>query len=528
MYDGEKLHSTKLVIDSPDSEETLEDAKESRLKMRNKMVQINYAKLNALYEIFVPQQDFSMKQTYFSIPSTSANGSESKAITSNLPIPKMPKESILFKMFDTLGVESSNSVRRQKSKDTKSKNKVLKNTNAKSSTAHVRKMSRSVIIDYNNCVTKDSNVCQTNASVSNSKTVKAVNDGLNIVCVSCGKDVFLLSHEKCVACYALSRNSNVKRALFTTHVATNAKNLGATSVVVKSRLSVANTLKETNKVFSASSLSHASSQSKTLSNYMKKIATSQKWQRCFENQSWPLIKFYACLDFDLDPSFSLKLVGLPTWHFKEVVEKGMGLLQAKKGGKPCTELGGLGGKGCTQVKWIWKNKTDAENMVIRNKSHLVAKGYPQEERIDFEESFAPVARLEAVRIFVAYAAHKNFPIYQMDVKTAFMNVFHMTQQVILTTQLVPRFHTIGRCNNYAVLQSIPCSPECKIVGKILLDHPLSYALTATADVPVVYLQQFWRTVSRVLGPEETIKFMMNTQQFVYTVDMFRDIPQLSV
>ncbi|GKE63541.1 hypothetical protein Tco_1513908 [Tanacetum coccineum] len=54
MYDGEKLHSTKLVIDSLDSEETLEDAKKSRLKMRNKMVQINYAKLNALYETFVP------------------------------------------------------------------------------------------------------------------------------------------------------------------------------------------------------------------------------------------------------------------------------------------------------------------------------------------------------------------------------------------------------------------------------------------------------------------------------------------
>nr|GEZ57753.1 retrovirus-related Pol polyprotein from transposon TNT 1-94 [Tanacetum cinerariifolium]GFA64384.1 retrovirus-related Pol polyprotein from transposon TNT 1-94 [Tanacetum cinerariifolium] len=72
-------------------------------------------------------------------------------------------------------------------------------------------------------------------------------------------------------------------------------------------------------------------------------------------------------------------------------------------------------------RYTWKNKTDAENMVIRNKSCLVAKGYRQEEGIDFEESFAPVARLKAVRIFVAYAAHKNFPIYQMDVKTAFMN-----------------------------------------------------------------------------------------------------------
>ncbi|GKD31222.1 hypothetical protein Tco_1242000, partial [Tanacetum coccineum] len=51
--------------------------------------------------------------------------------------------------------------------------------------------------------------------------------------------------------------------------------------------------------------------------------------------------------------------------------------------------------------------------------------------------------------------------------------------------------------NYAVLQSIPCSPECKIVGLILLDHCLSHALTSTADVLAVYLQQFWRMVSKV-------------------------------
>ncbi|GKD64650.1 retrovirus-related pol polyprotein from transposon TNT 1-94, partial [Tanacetum coccineum] len=79
------------------------------------------------------------------------------------------------------------------------------------------------------------------------------------------------------------------------------------------------------------------------------------------------------------------------------------------------------GRNIIKVKWIWKNKTDAENTVIRNKSCLVAKGYSQEEGIYFEESFAPVARLEAVRIFVAYAAHKNFLIFQMDVKTSFLN-----------------------------------------------------------------------------------------------------------
>ncbi|GJX81136.1 retrovirus-related pol polyprotein from transposon TNT 1-94 [Tanacetum coccineum] len=73
------------------------------------------------------------------------------------------------------------------------------------------------------------------------------------------------------------------------------------------------------------------------------------------------------------------------------------------------------------MKWLWKNKHDEENTVIRNKAHLVAKGYSQQEGIDFEESFAPVARLEAVGLFVAYAAHKSFPVYQMDVKTTFLN-----------------------------------------------------------------------------------------------------------
>nr|GFB57188.1 retrovirus-related Pol polyprotein from transposon TNT 1-94 [Tanacetum cinerariifolium] len=70
--------------------------------------------------------------------------------------------------------------------------------------------------------------------------------------------------------------------------------------------------------------------------------------------------------------------------------------------------------------WLWKNIRDEENTVIRNKSRLVAKGYAQKEGIDFEESFAPVARLEAVRLFIAYAAHKSFTIYQMDVKIAFL------------------------------------------------------------------------------------------------------------
>ncbi|GJV92663.1 retrovirus-related pol polyprotein from transposon TNT 1-94 [Tanacetum coccineum] len=79
------------------------------------------------------------------------------------------------------------------------------------------------------------------------------------------------------------------------------------------------------------------------------------------------------------------------------------------------------GKDIIALKWLWKNKCDAKNIVVRNKTRLVAKGYRQEEGIDFEESFAHVARLEDVQMFIAYAAYKNITIFQMDVKKDFLN-----------------------------------------------------------------------------------------------------------
>nr|GFA34582.1 retrovirus-related Pol polyprotein from transposon TNT 1-94 [Tanacetum cinerariifolium]GFA35822.1 retrovirus-related Pol polyprotein from transposon TNT 1-94 [Tanacetum cinerariifolium] len=73
------------------------------------------------------------------------------------------------------------------------------------------------------------------------------------------------------------------------------------------------------------------------------------------------------------------------------------------------------------LKWIYKVKLDELGGILKNKARLVVRGYPQEEGIEFEESFALVARLEAIWIFHAYAAHKNMVVYQMDVKTAFFN-----------------------------------------------------------------------------------------------------------
>nr|GEX33779.1 retrovirus-related Pol polyprotein from transposon TNT 1-94 [Tanacetum cinerariifolium] len=72
-------------------------------------------------------------------------------------------------------------------------------------------------------------------------------------------------------------------------------------------------------------------------------------------------------------------------------------------------------------KWIFKNKHDEEQTVIRNKSRLVVRGYRQEEGLNFEESFASVARMEAIRIFLAHAKHKSFTVFQIDVKTAFLH-----------------------------------------------------------------------------------------------------------
>nr|GEU44307.1 copia protein [Tanacetum cinerariifolium] len=72
------------------------------------------------------------------------------------------------------------------------------------------------------------------------------------------------------------------------------------------------------------------------------------------------------------------------------------------------------------TKWVLKNKKDERGIVIRNKTRLVAQGHTQEEGIDYDEVFAHVARIEAIRLFLAYASFMGFTVYQMDVKSAFL------------------------------------------------------------------------------------------------------------
>nr|GFC94825.1 copia protein [Tanacetum cinerariifolium] len=66
------------------------------------------------------------------------------------------------------------------------------------------------------------------------------------------------------------------------------------------------------------------------------------------------------------------------------------------------------------TKWVYRNKKDERGIVIRNKARLVSQGHTQEEGIDYEEVFTPVARIEAIRLFLAYASFIGFPVYQMD------------------------------------------------------------------------------------------------------------------
>ncbi|GKE98155.1 putative ribonuclease H-like domain-containing protein [Tanacetum coccineum] len=78
------------------------------------------------------------------------------------------------------------------------------------------------------------------------------------------------------------------------------------------------------------------------------------------------------------------------------------------------------GKKAIGTKWVYRNKKDERGIVVRNKARLVAQGYKQEEGSDYDEVFAPVSRIEAIRLFLAYASLMNFLVYQMDVKSAFL------------------------------------------------------------------------------------------------------------
>jgi hypothetical protein len=95
------------------------------------------------------------------------------------------------------------------------------------------------------------------------------------------------------------------------------------------------------------------------------------------------------------------------------------------------------------TKWVFKNKQSEDGLVVRNKARLVAQGYCQKEGIDYEETFAPVARLKAIRILLAFAASKGFKLFQMDVKSAFLMGIYRKRYMLGSPLVlrVPSFQT---------------------------------------------------------------------------------------
>ncbi|GJR26718.1 putative ribonuclease H-like domain-containing protein [Tanacetum coccineum] len=124
---------------------------------------------------------------------------------------------------------------------------------------------------------------------------------------------------------------------------------------------------------------------------------------------------FACFLSQKEPKKVIQALEDPSWV--EAMQEE--LLQFKLQ-KVWTLVDLPNGKRPIGTKWVFRNKKDERGIVVRNKARLVAQGYTQEEGIDYDEVFAPVARIEAIRLFLAYASFMGFIVYQMDVKSAFL------------------------------------------------------------------------------------------------------------
>nr|GEV97946.1 hypothetical protein [Tanacetum cinerariifolium] len=233
------------------------------------------------------------------------------------------------------------------------------------------------------------------------------------------------------------------------------------------------------------------------------------------------------------------------------------------------------------LKWIYKVKLDEYGDVLKNKARLVAKGYRQEKGIDFEESFAPVARIEAIRIFIVNAASKNMTIYQTDVKTAFLNgelkkeVYvsqsegfvdpdHLThvyrlKKALYRSKQAPRTTALSSIRfpcivtitvpllSVAIMFSTPdtmadvnvnapadqaptmAPPTCtddQILPYIKWHTIFFRAFIASSIIPSIYIQQFWDTV-RYDKTARCYKCQLDEQWFDLIKDMLRDALQIT-
>ncbi|GKB45883.1 hypothetical protein Tco_0896636 [Tanacetum coccineum] len=418
VYDPFLKAGNKLVIHSTDSEESLEDAEESQNKMRH-----YYEKLNALYDTFVPQQELSAEQTYFSIPSTFENGSKSKDVPSESPERRWMSD-------------SQNELREFYKTDVIPMSRSLYKTLSEIKEELIEEVQEMLNI-FESMEQKVNGKSPTEIPLQNE-----IDRLLEVSLTSEIRDCVLLSVEQ------------QKHELLKVKLEKSASD---------SRDIQANLLKRI----------------KILENdFQRSQAQSIEFELELQHQKEKM----AC-----DVSWKAKL---STLHDENVLLK-----------QQVIQL----------VPWIVDSgcsKHMTSNLQLRN----------------FVEKFIGTVRFGNDH-FAAIQGYRDYVqdnltichVYYVEGLGLGINlflvwtIFHMAQHVIPAAQLVPQYKSIGRCNNYAVSQSIPCSPECKIVRLILLYHCLSYALIATAD---------WKPLNPFVAPANihTIEAFINRVGYQGVVD----------
>ncbi|WVZ58262.1 hypothetical protein U9M48_008548 [Paspalum notatum var. saurae] len=159
------------------------------------------------------------------------------------------------------------------------------------------------------------------------------------------------------------------------------------------------------------------------------------------------------------------------------------------------------------TKWIFKNKQGENGMVVRNKARLVAQGFYQKEGIDYEVTFAPVARLEAIRILLAFAASKGFKLQQMDVKSAFLNGF-IEEEVYVRQP--PGFESANFPDQVYKLRKALYGPKQAPRGCFAEQMSREFEMSLMGEL------QFFLGLQIKQGPEGT---------FIYQAKYTKDIPK---
>ncbi|GKF31356.1 putative ribonuclease H-like domain-containing protein, partial [Tanacetum coccineum] len=124
---------------------------------------------------------------------------------------------------------------------------------------------------------------------------------------------------------------------------------------------------------------------------------------------------FACFLSQIEPKKVIQALEDPSWI--EAMQEELLQFQLQK---VWTLVNLPNDKRAIGTKWVFRNKKDKRGIIARNKARLVAQGYTQEEGIDYDEVFAPVVRIEAIRLFLAYASFMGFNVYQMHVKSTFL------------------------------------------------------------------------------------------------------------